>query len=306
MSEPKQGFRSCSQQSLDVAEPLLGSAGSSEYFAAVSWPKPLWDPGTAALSEGLPEELSALEKAQKAGGSQLALRVFQREPGTSREGVELLCIRPGDSRSMRRTEIPIGSVARELESFLSGEARGAEVATPQILVCTDGQHDRCCAAHGRAFFEALREVVESSGAAIGLAESSHLGGHRLAATCIVLPAGRMYGRLRPEDAPALIEAVQLDRVWLPRYRGRMGLTELEQISEAETCARNPNERPVQAQISGDSAMIELDTDGQRLCVEYRRQAFVSAAGCANAPTETRMRWAHVRTVRTSGRTPGRA
>ena len=63
-------------------------------------------------------------------------------------------------------------------------------APPALLVCTHAERDPCCGTDGRALVDAL--------AAAGVPdvwECSHLGGHRFAATALVLPTGYLYGHL---------------------------------------------------------------------------------------------------------------
>jgi len=51
-------------------------------------------------------------------------------------------------------------------------------------------------------------------------ETTHIGGHRYAATMICLPHGLCYGYLDPADAQPLIDAYQQNQIWqLDRYRG---------------------------------------------------------------------------------------
>ena len=52
-------------------------------------------------------------------------------------------------------------------------------------------------------------------------QTSHLGGHRFAATMVVLPAGISYGRLLPDEAGALVAAHARGRLYaLDKLRGR--------------------------------------------------------------------------------------
>src|SRR5690606_10098426 len=85
------------------------------------------------------------------------------------------------------------------------------------LVCTHGRRDRCCALRGVAFFKSLSDL----GPRGELWQTSHLGGHRFAATMVHLPRGVCYGRLVPEDAEAMTSAHTAGRLYdLRRYRGQ--------------------------------------------------------------------------------------
>lgn len=103
-----------------------------------------------------------------------------------------------------------------LEGLIAGREEGPAAAGPLVLVCTHGQRDRCCATLGAPVFAALEALAPGH-----VMRCSHLGGHRFAATALVLPDGVMYGRLRPDDAAPLLAAVRDRRiVALDQLRGR--------------------------------------------------------------------------------------
>jgi hypothetical protein len=85
------------------------------------------------------------------------------------------------------------------------------------LVCTNGQRDQCCALRGRP-------VAAAVAAAGGWDtwECSHLGGHRFAATLLLLPSGDMFGQLDPESVREALRQFEAGRIMLPHYRGRCG------------------------------------------------------------------------------------
>jgi hypothetical protein len=53
-------------------------------------------------------------------------------------------------------------------------------------------------------------------------ECSHLGGHRFAATAMLLPTGDMFGWLDAESAPKILERFDAGQLVLSNYRGRCG------------------------------------------------------------------------------------
>jgi hypothetical protein len=63
-------------------------------------------------------------------------------------------------------------------------------------------------------------------------ETTHLGGDRFAANVLALPSGLLYGRVRPEDAPDLADAVDAGRVLVNLLRGRIGLPPAAQAAAA--------------------------------------------------------------------------
>lgn len=86
-----------------------------------------------------------------------------------------------------------------------------------VLTCVNGNRDACCAKWGRPVFQAL-----SNAAGTSAWQTTHLGGHRFAATAVVLPHGMHYGWLEPEDAEPLMDAHRSGQIYrLDRLRGRM-------------------------------------------------------------------------------------
>lgn len=65
-----------------------------------------------------------------------------------------------------------------------------------ILVCTHGMRDRCCARFGQPLFREARHLSEQGQLPdTRIWQASHIGGHRFAPTAITLPDGRYYGHL---------------------------------------------------------------------------------------------------------------
>ena len=77
-----------------------------------------------------------------------------------------------------------------------------------VLVCTHGTRDRCCATFGYPVYNRLRRAFERDPAdASRVWRVSHIGGHRFAPTLIDLPDGRSWGHL---DAEAVDRLAQRD------------------------------------------------------------------------------------------------
>jgi hypothetical protein len=219
-----------------AGEPLAGSAGSATHWVGIAWPKPLWDRDEVAESRGLPREIRTLARTAADAGHKLALRLFQRAPQPDTRAVELILFHGGQLEVARA--VPLGDVAERVRALLRGErSPAASPPAPQILVCTDGRHDRCCALHGRPLLLALRHAAERRGAHVEIAESSHLGGHRFAGTCLTLPTGTLLGRVPPAAAGALLDTIERGVAPIEHVRGQIGQPELVQIAEAWARAR---------------------------------------------------------------------
>ncbi len=107
---------------------------------------------------------------------------------------------------------------------------GQPVTQPVVLVCTHGKRDACCAKWGVPFWRAL--LARESGSRVQMWQTSHLGGHRFAATALVLPHGFHYGRLEPDEAEAFVEALAAGRVYdVDKLRGRAAWSRPAQAAE---------------------------------------------------------------------------
>jgi hypothetical protein len=95
----------------------------------------------------------------------------------------------------------------------------AAASGPQrvVLTCTNGKRDLCCAVRGRPVAEALAAAPGWDSW-----ESTHLGGHRFAATVMLLPTGDMFGWLDQRSAATAVERFDAGRLLLEHYRGRSG------------------------------------------------------------------------------------
>jgi hypothetical protein len=277
---------SCSEASAEIGEPLAGSASEATLFAALAWPKARWHHDKAALSEGLPAAVAELERAAKRAGRKLQLRLFERAGAGADSRVEVICADFASARTSLHRAADAERAAEAIARFVEGDSPGPALEAPLVLVCTDGRHDRCCGKLGRSLVSALRGAVD-------VAEASHLGGHRLAANCLVLPSGRLYGRVTPADVPALLDAVRHDSVYLPCYRGQSGLAELEQVAEAAALARHPRARSLRfaaAQTAGGEARVSVTGADVQLAVTCARRTYSAIASCGDAEPEHRERW----------------
>ncbi|MFM9265090.1 sucrase ferredoxin [Tychonema sp. BBK16] len=93
----------------------------------------------------------------------------------------------------------IDKVAGIVRSYLAGDVPDCEAdnkPSRDILVCTHGSHDMCCARYGNPFYAQATALVSELGLDdVRVWKSSHFGGHRMAPTAIDLTDGRYYGNL---------------------------------------------------------------------------------------------------------------
>ncbi|KAG7387035.1 hypothetical protein PHYPSEUDO_014815 [Phytophthora pseudosyringae] len=99
-----------------------------------------------------------------------------------------------------------------------------------MMVCGHAARDERCGCKGPELLEWLKESASDAKKPLNLWTSSHYGGHRYAAACIVYPSGDWFGLLNDEDkTKGMLGAVNNEdplRVY-ELWRGRMGLTAQE-------------------------------------------------------------------------------
>jgi hypothetical protein len=217
----------CSTRSVELDEPVAGTAVVARHWILLELDAP-WA-RKAIDSAGLGARVRAHIEAALVAVPNARLQLIRR-PDTGPGAVRLMIVSMSDSgeRTIRAwrpaslddvCDIDLTAACRTL-------AGGTPVDDPLVLVCTHGRRDRCCAIAGVPVFRALHALQPQM-----VWQTSHLGGHRFAATAVVFPAGVQYGRLGPTDAPALLDAVATDTIMaLDRYRGRTGLSRPAQVA----------------------------------------------------------------------------
>ena len=111
-------------------------------------------------------------------------------------------------------QLEISSLAADETPRING--RAMEAIDELYTVCTNGRHDPCCAAHGTPVYH---ELAAQAGAE-RVWQTTHIGGHRMAATLIAFPAGIVYGHVDPPDVEALVTNQRAGYLLPHKYRGR--------------------------------------------------------------------------------------
>src|ERR1044072_5024173 len=103
-----------------------------------------------------------------------------------------------DRRELYRLDVQghLDLAGVDLAALLAaGELEDARCDHGLVLICGNGRRDRCCARFGLATWRALATELREEAWL-----STHQGGHRYAATGLVLPEGVAYGFLTAEQA----------------------------------------------------------------------------------------------------------
>ncbi|CBV43222.1 sucrase ferredoxin [Halomonas elongata] len=218
--------RFCAVESRAIDDPLVGSGAHLERNLLLSWPRPKWQRNLRQASD-MPEALLAALHALPDEGRRVNL-IHRREQPERHHRVFLM------------PERQAFDVPREaLVDFIAALRRGDDLTAwrPEpvdrslVLCCTHGKKDKCCAKFGFATYKAMAEAVRHHDLPFDVWESTHLGGCRLAASALVLPQLRKYGRIGDDDILPLLESEARGRPYLPCYRGDSRLTPRRQCAQ---------------------------------------------------------------------------
>jgi hypothetical protein len=150
---------------------------------------------------------------------------------------------------------------------------------PQLLICTNGRRDVCCAVRGRPLAAVAAQLAPGR-----VWEVSHTGGHRFAPTAVLLPWGQTVARL--DDASADLALRASESGHLPREllgplhdRGRSPLSGPAQCAESHVRALTGETRlgalwAVAPEPAGGSAEARVEVaheDGRRWTVRVHRR-----------------------------------
>jgi len=213
----------CADAARMRGEPLQASAVRYHRFLLLEVPGP-W--GSSALDEKRMDAGIAQRLARAATAADTHV-VLIRRPGRhplagadARQKVTAWAFAdtsPGAERVLWGTwRDPADLLGLDLTADIPGEVNAAGPRR-LALVCTNGKRDQCCAIRGRPVAAAV-----AAGTDWDTWECSHLGGHRFAATAMLLPTGDMFGWLDPESALEVMQRFDAGQLLLSRYRGRAG------------------------------------------------------------------------------------
>ncbi|ARV57374.1 sucrase ferredoxin [Nostocales cyanobacterium HT-58-2] len=234
----------CSDYSRQAEEDLIGSATNQQTYILVECPPP-WA-SEAFHSRWVPENLQILIKEVKRNKLPIKFLLIANNFSHKTESTTLLIYqrKEGLSNGYRQQEFQLANieqVAAVVKKWLRGDLPDYDVETSairDILVCTHGSHDRCCARYGNPFYFHATSIVSNLELGnIRIWKSSHFGGHRFAPTAIDFPDGRYYGALDQESFQSILTRTG-DITFLKKvYRGWGILPNSIQVLERELILR---------------------------------------------------------------------
>ncbi len=207
---------SCAMAAQRAGEDLIGTAGYYQTYVFIECPKP-WA-AKAFSSEAIPPALRQYVKVTAAQRS-VQFLCINRGLATPPAHTTVLIYERIDERTEQGYQgyefqlEGLDQVVPCLEGYWHSHDLSDLKETPysalqnfktapksielqDILVCTHGMRDKCCAQFGQPFFrEAKQQASQGHLPNMRIWQVSHMGGHRFAPTAISLPDGRYYGRL---------------------------------------------------------------------------------------------------------------
>ena len=262
--------RMCSVFSEANGEDPCGSAPMWDHCLVIEVPTP-WE-HEVMDSPAFPAGLADVFEQRP----DVRLQVIQPDATYSVEGHSrvMLFSRPdGPVRDMARSEylVPTDNLLDVVTTVFGG--RGDELAKWEennngmrdLMVCTHGSRDICCASIGQPTYMELHSRYSNSHTRVW--RLSHTGGHRLAPNVIDMPSGRYWSRLTPSRAMQVADHSGDIADLYDSYRGWPAIASPgAQMAEREAFMRegwNWIDRQVESEV------IETSEDGMEERVAIR-------------------------------------
>lgn len=235
----------CSDYSRQAGEDIIGSATNEQTYILVECPPP-WT-SEAFNSRWVPENLQILIKEVKRNKLPIKFLLIANNVSHKADSTTLLIYqrKEGLSNGYRKQEFQLANielVAPVVRKWLRGGFSDYDAQTSvtrDILICTHGSHDRCCARYGNPFYFNATSIVSSLELDnVRIWKSSHFGGHRFAPTAIDFPDGRYYGALDQESFKSILTRTGDITLLKKVYRGWGILPNSIQVLERELILRH--------------------------------------------------------------------
>ena len=224
----------CSLVARSNGEDPVGSVPTWERCLVMELAAP-WEHDVAGSKHFPALALEAMKSAERSGPP-TRLQCVLPDPEYSRPGharVMLFQRTAGPFALHTRTEYAVpdtelGSLAAALLSE-SEAAKGHERyrvdgnGMRDILVCTHGSRDACCATFGFPIYQALRATASALPGSVRVWRTSHTGGHRFAPTVIDLPDGRYWAHMDEDIMETILRRKGPVEPLRMHYRGWAGM-----------------------------------------------------------------------------------
>ncbi|MBD2773531.1 sucrase ferredoxin [Iningainema tapete] len=230
----------CSDHSKQAGEDIIGSASNHQTYILVECPQP-WL-GETFNSKWVSENLRTLVEEVKQAKLPIRFLLIANSVSHKADSTTLLIYhrKDGLGNGYRKLEFKlknIEQVATVVRRWLKNGNSDEQVETKasrDILICTHGSVDMCCARYGTPFYHQAANAVANLGINnVRIWKSSHFGGHRFAPTAIDLPEGRYYGVLDADSFNSILTRTGNITCLNKVYRGWGILSSELQVLERE-------------------------------------------------------------------------
>ncbi|MGB3652338.1 MAG: sucrase ferredoxin [Rivularia sp. (in: cyanobacteria)] len=230
----------CSDNSRKVGEDIVGTATNNQTYVLIECPPP-WN-SDAFNSKWVPDNLRLLVQEAKRAKLPIKFQLIANDLSHKVDSTTLLIYHQeeGGAKGYFKREFKLENIeqaAATIKKWLWKKNLKYQIdatSTRDILICTHGSHDKCCARYGNPFYFQAKNVISNLGLDnVRIWKSSHFGGHRFAPTMIDLPQGRYYGNLDQESFKSILTHTGDIKCFKDIYRGWGILPKSIQIVERE-------------------------------------------------------------------------
>lgn len=230
----------CSDYSRQLGEDIIGSATNYQTYILVECPQPWMS--EAFQSKWVPDNLRVLVEEVQRRKLSIRFLLIANDESHKIEQTTLLIYQKqeGLSNGYHKQEFKLPNIeqaAGVVRKWLSDGNPDYQIEnsiTRDILVCTHGSHDQCCARYGNPFYFYAKNIISDLQLDdVRVWKSSHFGGHRFAPTAIDLPEARYYGVLDQDSFRSILTRTGDIEFLHKVYRGWGLLPSALQILERE-------------------------------------------------------------------------
>ncbi|MGH7849811.1 MAG: sucrase ferredoxin, partial [Thermodesulfobacteriota bacterium] len=215
MSEQIKRGTLCSLDSLEANEEMYGTATTVETWLVLEY-NGRWS-GDAFRDSKIPVAVKTAINRYLEGFPNSRLQLVKKEK-RSGDGIKLFIAHTREKDPVL-SEVTLGGYEDLLDENIDIiiKDRSSGIKEPIFLICTNGEHDKCCGKFGMPVYLGAAEGAYGQ----RTWQTTHIGGHRFASTFVCLPHGLYYGRVREgKTAEEIFGEYKNGRIELGSYRGR--------------------------------------------------------------------------------------
>jgi len=231
----------CSNYSLNINESPIGSASQFDKYFLIAVPLP-WK-GEITESKKFPKEIKSLIDQHSDLLQTTKILGFHTENKYYNPNKTHIILFKKPKESLEKfSKLEFFPDQKNLEELIHNLFHSNYQNHPSqinqshkfrdLLICTHGARDTCCASIGYPIYKKILSSKKSS--EIRVLQVSHIGGHRFAPNIIDMPNGRNWVKITKDSINTFISQKKPMRFFKENYRGWTILkTGFEQVAERE-------------------------------------------------------------------------